>query len=111
MISPGATMGDNAVIGPGSVVARDVPAGSTARGNPAASRSYRARSETRPLESPIPASEKRPLTSTLSRKRGEGALVARLDGRLLLVRAGSLLGDPVDLGLGARIVAQKAAKI
>lgn len=35
IILPGVTIGDNAVIGAGSVVTRDVPAGSTARGNPA----------------------------------------------------------------------------
>jgi maltose O-acetyltransferase len=29
------TIGDNAVIGAGSVVTRNIPAGSTARGNPA----------------------------------------------------------------------------
>lgn len=35
IILPGVTIGDNAVISAGSVVTRDVPAGSTARGNPA----------------------------------------------------------------------------
>ena len=35
MILPGVTIGDNAVIGAGSVVTRDVPAGVTAFGNPA----------------------------------------------------------------------------
>ena len=35
MILPGVTIGDNAVIGAGSVVTRDVPAGATAFGNPA----------------------------------------------------------------------------
>jgi maltose O-acetyltransferase len=35
IILPGVTIGDKAVIGAGSVVTRDVPAGSTARGNPA----------------------------------------------------------------------------
>jgi maltose O-acetyltransferase len=35
IILPGVTIGDNAVIGAGSVVTRDVPADSTARGNPA----------------------------------------------------------------------------
>ena len=35
IILPGVTIGDNAVIGAGSVVTRDVPAGATARGNPA----------------------------------------------------------------------------
>jgi maltose O-acetyltransferase len=35
IILPGVTIGDNAVIGAGSVVTRNVPAGSTARGNPA----------------------------------------------------------------------------
>src|ERR1700730_14137962 len=34
-----------------------------------------------------------------------------LNGCLLLIRAGSLIRDPVDLGLGLRIVAQKAVKI
>ena len=35
IILPGVTIGDNAVVGAGSVVTRDVPAGSIARGNPA----------------------------------------------------------------------------
>jgi maltose O-acetyltransferase len=35
IILPGVTLGDDAVIGAGSVVTRDVPAGATARGNPA----------------------------------------------------------------------------
>jgi maltose O-acetyltransferase len=35
IILPGVSLGDNAVIGAGSVVTRDVPAGCTARGNPA----------------------------------------------------------------------------
>ena len=35
IILPGVTIGDNAVIGAGSVVTCDVPAGATARGNPA----------------------------------------------------------------------------
>ena len=35
IILPGVTIGDNAVIGAGSVVTRDVPEGSIARGNPA----------------------------------------------------------------------------
>ena len=35
IILPGVTIGDNAVIGAGSVVTRYVPAGATARGNPA----------------------------------------------------------------------------
>ena len=35
IILPGVTIGDNAVIGAGSVVTRDVPVGATARGNPA----------------------------------------------------------------------------
>jgi len=34
-----------------------------------------------------------------------------LDGHRLLVGAGALVGDPVDLRLGARIVAQKALEI
>jgi maltose O-acetyltransferase len=35
LILPGVTVGDDAIIGAGSVVARDVPAGSVAAGNPA----------------------------------------------------------------------------
>jgi maltose O-acetyltransferase len=35
LILPGVTIGDDAVIGAGSVVTRDVPAGATALGNPA----------------------------------------------------------------------------
>jgi maltose O-acetyltransferase len=35
LILPGVTIGDDAIIGAGSVVTRDVPAGSTAMGNPA----------------------------------------------------------------------------
>ncbi len=35
IILPGITIGDGAIIGAGSVVTRDVPAGATARGNPA----------------------------------------------------------------------------
>ncbi len=35
IILPGVTIGDNAVIGAGSVVTHDIPARSTARGNPA----------------------------------------------------------------------------
>jgi maltose O-acetyltransferase len=35
IILPGVTIGDDAVIGAGSIVTRDVPAGATARGNPA----------------------------------------------------------------------------
>ncbi len=35
IILPGVTIGDDAVIGAGSVVTRDVPSGATARGNPA----------------------------------------------------------------------------
>jgi maltose O-acetyltransferase len=35
IILPGVTIGDNAVIGAGSVVTRDVPGGVTAFGNPA----------------------------------------------------------------------------
>ncbi len=35
IILPGVTIGDDAVIGAGSVVTRDVPAGATATGNPA----------------------------------------------------------------------------
>jgi maltose O-acetyltransferase len=38
IILPGVTIGDDAIIGAGSVVTRDVPAGATARGNPARSR-------------------------------------------------------------------------
>ena len=39
IILPGVTIGDDAIIGAGSVVTRDVPAGSTAVGNPARLRS------------------------------------------------------------------------
>ncbi len=35
LILPGVTVGDDAIIGAGSVVTRDVPAGATAMGNPA----------------------------------------------------------------------------
>lgn len=35
MILPGVTIGDDAIVGAGSVVTRDVPAGATAMGNPA----------------------------------------------------------------------------
>lgn len=35
IILPGVTVGDDAVVGAGSVVTRDVPAGATVRGNPA----------------------------------------------------------------------------
>ena len=35
IILPGITIGDDAIIGAGSVVTRDVPAGATAVGNPA----------------------------------------------------------------------------
>jgi maltose O-acetyltransferase len=35
IILPGVSVGDDAVIGAGSVVTRDVPAGATALGNPA----------------------------------------------------------------------------
>jgi maltose O-acetyltransferase len=35
IILPGVTIGDDALIGAGSVVTRDVPAGATAFGNPA----------------------------------------------------------------------------
>jgi maltose O-acetyltransferase len=35
IILPGVTIGDDAIIGAGSVVTRDVPEGATARGNPA----------------------------------------------------------------------------
>ncbi|WP_420139260.1 sugar O-acetyltransferase [Sphingomonas sp.] len=35
LIMPGVTIGDDAIIGAGSVVTRDVPAGATAMGNPA----------------------------------------------------------------------------
>jgi maltose O-acetyltransferase len=38
IILPGVTIADDAIIGAGSVVTRDVPAGATARGNPARSR-------------------------------------------------------------------------
>lgn len=38
IILPGITIGDDAVIGAGSVVTRDVPAGAIARGNPARTR-------------------------------------------------------------------------
>ena len=34
MINPGVTIGDNTVIGSGSVVTRDIPAGVVAAGNP-----------------------------------------------------------------------------
>jgi maltose O-acetyltransferase len=37
LILPGVSIGDDAVIGAGSVVTRDVPAGATAYGNPARS--------------------------------------------------------------------------
>ncbi|MCB9947207.1 MAG: sugar O-acetyltransferase [Rhodospirillaceae bacterium] len=42
LILPGVTIGDDAIIGAGSVVTRDVPAGATASGNPARVRSARA---------------------------------------------------------------------
>jgi maltose O-acetyltransferase len=35
IILPGVTIGDDAIIGAGSVVTRDVPAGATVMGNPA----------------------------------------------------------------------------
>lgn len=35
IILPGITIGDEAVVGAGSVVTRDVPAGAIVRGNPA----------------------------------------------------------------------------
>ena len=35
IVLPGITIGDGAVVGAGSVVTRDVPAGATAAGNPA----------------------------------------------------------------------------
>jgi maltose O-acetyltransferase len=35
IILPGVTIGDDVIIGAGSVVTRDVPDGATARGNPA----------------------------------------------------------------------------
>lgn len=34
VVLPGVTIGDNCVIGAGSVVVRDIPAGSMAAGNP-----------------------------------------------------------------------------
>ena len=41
IILPGVTIGDDAIIGSGSVVTRDVPRGATALGNPARVRSLR----------------------------------------------------------------------
>ncbi len=35
MIMPGVTVGDDAIVGAGSVVTRDVPAGATVVGSPA----------------------------------------------------------------------------
>jgi maltose O-acetyltransferase len=42
IVLPGITIGDDAVVGAGSVVTRDVPAGATALGNPARIRAARA---------------------------------------------------------------------